>query len=373
MKSNKKMDEKLRNLNRDITWEPHRQQLLRQRLINKMNEKRTNPASWFKQRFFPAISVLMFAAIVMTLVLSEFTGQDSALNKNNAPNDNDDTQSYIANDEDKKDTADNPDTSADRDGSVSLDNEEKENAQDKKNTETEFRDSNEEEKYTNSSKNGADNSEETHERFLTQEEIMVAVKEQMKTNLDIKLPTEIPLKDSYRLTATTSANATNAEIIFYQHKEPIPINNKLLFSDASPAMVVGRVTIKEYNTRKEADRAIAYEVFSEQGSENVDLGYGMTGYQDGAAGSLHTSWNVGRWALTVKSNTKHSDKNISLAKEVVRFLTEEALPIPQANGYAHLDADNNENRIMWQKDNTVYTIDKTNDTMIALKMAVNFE
>lgn len=373
MKYNNKMDEKLKNLNRDITWDSHRQQLLRQRLINKMNEKRTNPVSWFKQRFLPAISVLMFAAIVMTLVLSEFTGQDNALNKNNASNENGDTQSYITNNEDKDDSADNPNASADQDDSVSLENEEKEDSQDKRNTETEAGTLDEEKEPESSSQNGAENSEETQERFLTQKEIMDAVKGQMKTNLEIQLPTEIPLKDSYRLTATTSANATNAEIIFYQHTEPIPINNKLLFSDDNPAIVVGRVTINEYNTREEADRAISYEVFSEQGGENINLGYGMTGYQDGAAGSLHTSWNVGRWALSIKSSTEHSDKNVSLAKEVVRFLTEEALPIPQANGYAHLDADNNENRIMWQKDKTVYTIDKTNDVMIALKMAVNFE
>ncbi|MBO0994173.1 hypothetical protein [Bacillus sp. SD088] len=368
MKYNSNLDEKLKELDRDITWGSRRQQRVRQRLINQMNEDQDKSASWFKRGFIPALSALMFVAIVTTLALNMFTRQDSM---DNTPNGNGGIQPHIV--EDKKEPANNPDDSTAQDNQNSEAEKDKDNSQDNENAQNQPDASDEQKEPESSDSNDTDHSDGSQERFLTQEEIMNVVKGQMETDLDIKLPTEVPLKDGYRLTATTNSNATNAEIVFYQHTQPIPINNEQLYRNDNPAEVVGRVTIKEYNTQEEADEAIAYENFSELGGESIDLGYGMTGYQEGAAGSLHTSWNVGRWALSVKSSTEHSEHNVLLAKEVVKYLTEEALPIPQANGYAHLDADQNGTHIMWQRNKTVYTIDQTDDVMTALNMAVHFE
>ncbi|MCJ7839997.1 hypothetical protein MUB24_03520 [Lederbergia sp. NSJ-179] len=370
MKYNSNLEKRLKDLDRDITWGPRRQQQVRQRLINKMNEDRDNSTSWFKRRFIPAFSALMFVTIVTTLALNMITRQVSM---DNTPNGNGDIQPLIVEDKDKKEPANNPDDSTAQDNQDSAAEKDKDNSQDNENTQKQPDASDEQKEPEGSDSNDTDHSDGSQERFLTQEEIMNVVKGQMETDLDIKLPTEVPLKDGYRLTATTNSNATNAEIIFYQHTKPIPINNEQLYRNDNPAKVVGRVSIKEYNTQEEADEAIAYENFSKLGGKSIDLGYGMTGYQDGAAGSLHTSWNVGRWALSVKSSTEHSENNVSLAKTVVRYLTEEALPIPHANGYAHLDADQNDTRIMWQRYKTVYMIDQTDDVMTALNMAVHFE
>lgn len=372
MKYNSNLDERLKELDRDITWGPRRQQRVRQRLIDKMNEDQDKSTSWFKRRFIPTFSALMLVAIVTTLALNMFTRQDGM---DNMPNGNGDIQPRIVedNDKDKKEPANKPDDSSEQDERNSETEKDKDHSQDNENTQNQPDASDEQKKPEGSDSNDTGQSDESQERFLTQEEIMNVVKGQMETDLDIKLPTEVPLKDGYHLTATTNSNATNAEIVFYQHTGTIPINNELLYSNDNPAEVVGRVTIKEYNTQEEADEAIAYENFSELGGERIDLGYGMTGYQDGAAGSLHTSWNVGRWALSVKSSTEHSENNVSLAKGVVKYLTEEALPIPHANGYAHLDTEQNDTRIMWQRNKTVYTIDQTDDVMTALNMAVHFE
>src|SRR5699024_1278670 len=131
--------------------------------------------------------------------------------------------------------------------------------------------------------------------------------------------------------------------------------------------------VKKYDTQKEADHAVAYKAFDESMGKSIKLSEGLTGYQEADDESVWTNWNVGRWALTTHASSENSDRGVSLAKEVIAYLDEYMLPAPRQHGYAHLDANHESSRIIWEKETTVYTIDQINDPLQALEITVNFE
>lgn len=321
MKHNEELDHSLKKIDEDIVWHKNRQQHVRKQIIDDMNESKSSHIQKRRGKILPVFSVVFMIVIVTIIALSEIYTTD------------------IATDEPIKEQ-----TSG-----------------------------NQHEQGSNTDNSQLDATINSQDDFLTQTEIMEAIKGQMTSDLSLKLPIEIPLPEGKRLTATTSADANSYEVIFYQHDEPIPINNALLFSEDNPAEVVARVHVNRFNTHEEADDVIAHKTFNESMGEPIRLSEGVTGYQDAGTGSVWTSWNVGRWAVTTHASSHNSNDGISLAKEVIAYLNEYMLPAPKQNGYAHLDAQGNDNQIIWQKGPTVYTIDQINDPLQALEMTVNFE
>lgn len=360
MKFDQDLEKSLKKLDKDIIWNEDRQQRIRDKLIDNMSQNKITRMSRKRRKILPVFSVAVVIAIVVVIFLSEVnptnmtshdpTDQQTSASKKNEPTevitDNDSEQNSDGHDSDnqKVENADNND---------SVTPPEKETTNDKP---------------ADSNDTAEDNSQE---RLLTQTEIMESIKGQMTSDLPLKLPTEIALSEGKRLTAVTSADTNSYEVIFYQHDEPIPINNKLLFSEENPAEVVARINVKQYNTQKEADEVVAYEAFDEKAGKSIKLSEGLTGYQNAGAGSVWTGWNVGRWALTTHANS--GDRSVSLAKEVIAYLDEYMLPAPRQHGYAHLDAEHGTSRIVWENETTVYTIDQINDPLQALEIAVHFE
>lgn len=216
-------------------------------------------------------------------------------------------------------------------------------------------------------------SEQEKEKTMTQAEVIKAVKQQIDTDLSLKLPDKLPLEKGKHLTAVTENDKNSYRIVFYESDEPIPINNEKLKSDDDAVDAIATIRAQKYDSQEEADEEIAFEEFAENGAQEVDLGHGITGYQDAGAGSAYTGWNEGRWALATHAQTSEGDKGTDLAKDAVAYLEENTLPIPKPHGYAHLDVDEKDNRILWEKDTTVYTIDQVKDPMDALEIATNFK
>ncbi|GAA0440814.1 hypothetical protein GCM10008983_17370 [Lentibacillus halophilus] len=360
MDNHNKMDEQLRNLDKDIQWSPRGQQRVRRRVIHNMNQTTHPLRSLFKKWLIPTFSILLFAAIITTLVLSEVTDQKIADDSGQ----NGQHSTHIVSGDDQENASDEND------------NNDQNHSKPDHSTQHRHNNNGGEKPATNES-NKTDSAQsddtESQKQTLTQDDILAVVKRQMDTDLNISLPSTLPLNDGNHLTATTSSDATSYNVTFYEHTEPIPINNKLLFSDKNPAHVIARLRVQQYDNQAKADEAIGHEIFSESGGKEVDLGPGTTGYQDGAAGSLFTSWNVGRWALSVKTSTNNSETGLAYARKTVQYLNEKALPIPKPHGFAHLDPENNSTRIKWQKGKTVYTIDQTNDPDTSLTIAVQFK
>ncbi|MGE7933967.1 hypothetical protein [Viridibacillus arvi] len=207
---------------------------------------------------------------------------------------------------------------------------------------------------------------------LTEDEVLKAIKTQLKTDLSKILPSKLPLSKGKQLTATTKSSANYYEVVFMESDKPIAINNKAL-KNKHKATVIARLNVKKYANLTKSSEQIAFEDYSKLGGQKVDLGYGITGYQDAGAGSVFTSWNEGRWALNTRSLTTKGEKGVKLAKEATKFLETNTLPFPKPNGLVHLDVERSGNRITWQKEKIVYTIDQVKDPIDALKIATSFE
>ncbi|WP_286923427.1 MULTISPECIES: hypothetical protein [Lysinibacillus] len=206
---------------------------------------------------------------------------------------------------------------------------------------------------------------------ITQAEALKNIKDQLKTNLPIYLPAKLPIPEGAFLTATTKAEDQQVEIIFYESEQYLPINDIKLKNPES-ATVLARLTVKQYGSTKEANEQIAFENFSKNGGQEVDLSNKIKGYQDAGVGSLWTGWNEGRWAIATHTRTDNPDAGIKLAKQAVQFLETHMLPIPKQNGSAHLDVYKTGNLIVWQDETLVYTLDTIKDPLKALEIATAF-
>src|SRR5690625_452929 len=347
MRFNKDIDKSLKQLDEDITWHPQRQEHIRQRLITDMEKDKKMTFTRWKKHLIPVCSVLLLFTVVTTIILSELKSFDSATDDGQIrTNTNGDGQTETVLNDNQDEEKDKHDTNDNEGPSNSV-------IQSDENT-------------TN---------ETQPDRLLTQTEIMEATKGEIRNHsqLSLKLPTVIPLDDDMRLTAVTRGTDNHYEVTFYEHDEPIPINNALLLGDDNPAEVVAHIHVQKYDTVDAANAIIAHESFDEESGEPVTLSARMTGYQNAGTGSVWTNWNIGRWALSTQAHTDENEKGVELAKETIIFLEEYMLPIPKQHGHIQLDATGNDNRIMWQKQNIVYTIDQVNDPRTALEIAVNFE
>ncbi|MBG9452896.1 hypothetical protein ABE61_02035 [Lysinibacillus sphaericus] len=205
----------------------------------------------------------------------------------------------------------------------------------------------------------------------TQASVLKNIKNQLKTNLSITLPKGLPITEGTFLTATTKAEANQVEILFFESKKHLPINDPKLKNSQS-ATAIARLVVKQYQNAKEANEQIAFVNFSQNGGQEVDLGYNIKGYQDAGAGSLWTGWNEGRWAITARTRTDNPEAGMKLAKQAVQFLETHMLPIPKQNGFARLDVYESGNSIVWQDEKLVYTLDSIKEPLKALEIATAF-
>ncbi|MEK3728994.1 hypothetical protein [Lysinibacillus sp. FSL W8-0953] len=204
---------------------------------------------------------------------------------------------------------------------------------------------------------------------MTQTEALQQIKEQIHVNVPIKMPTALPIAKGSFLTATTRTDDDLVEIIFYESKENMPINDIRLKNSAT---VIGRLLVKQYKSAEGASTQIAFDNFSQNGGQEIDLGYNIKGYQDASAGSLWTGWNEGRWSIASHTRTDNPEAGVKLAKQAVEYLESHMLPIPKQYGMAQLDVYQSGNLIVWQDEKLVYTLDSIKDPLKALEIATAF-
>lgn len=150
---------------------------------------------------------------------------------------------------------------------------------------------------------------------MTQAEVIEAVKTDLKTDLTKLLPSELPLENGKHLTATTKSDASYYEVVFYESVNPVDISHESLEN----GQIIARFNAQKYESVQEASEQVAFENFSELGGQTINLGYGITGYQDAGAGSMWTSWNEGRWAIAAHTHTSEGESGEKLAKKLLNF------------------------------------------------------
>ncbi|MGN7477767.1 hypothetical protein ACTHOQ_07915 [Solibacillus silvestris] len=134
---------------------------------------------------------------------------------------------------------------------------------------------------------------------------------------------------------------------------------------------------KRYSNEKEAVNAI--ENYYEIGQTNLDLGHGIKGFAEGAAGHQYISWKEGNWLIEINFPTDpvyaidNYENAESMAKSIVNYLEEHFLPPPDQRGKIQINGfrEHPETIVQWQKGNKVYTIDqKTADPFETLQLTV---
>ncbi len=120
---------------------------------------------------------------------------------------------------------------------------------------------------------------------------------------------------------------------------------------------------EEYETVEKA--AVSIKDYSKVEQTNTDLGHGLKALQEGAAGHEYVSWNEGNWLIRVDFPTDGQyaidgyDGGLDMAKKVVAYLEDHALPAPHDRGVITINGfkEHPGTEVMWQDGKIVYTID----------------
>ena len=234
--------------------------------------------------------------------------------------------------------------------------------------ETEARPETEKSKQTRAEKEGT-----SERRKVNQQEVLQTIREQLKTDLPKQLPGELPLKYGRNLTATTSSKENSYQVVFYETDPSVPVNDPALPNQRKDARQIAELTVTRYKSQETAQEQIGYEIFSKSGLTKVNLGHQITGYREGAAGSAYLSWNEGRWALNVRTETSQASKGEKMAEAAVQYLEDHRLPAPQRYGFIRMDANSGASSAIWQYQNTVYELSKVDEPMNVLRIVEAFD
>lgn len=199
--------------------------------------------------------------------------------------------------------------------------------------------------------------EEVGEEDITQEQIIEDIKDEIVVDFKVKLPEELAVADGRHLSAVVVSEEDYYEVTFIEADEPLEINDPKLFDEKALLIVRGKI----HQSTEAAGKEIGYQPIQE-GMPEVDLGYGITGYQDAGAGSSFITWHEGRWSFIMRSRNDEAGNAAGekLAKEIVEKLEKQTLPIPheQAAGTFSSGEDRtvDTNRIAWQEEDIVYEV-----------------
>ncbi|MCC5800881.1 hypothetical protein [Rossellomorea vietnamensis] len=137
---------------------------------------------------------------------------------------------------------------------------------------------------------------------------------------------------------------------------------------------------QDYDSSEEA--AAQIKGYEKVDQTNIDLGHGIKGLQEGAAGHEYLYWNEGRWLIKVDFPTDPQYKidgyegAEDLAKKVVDYLEKNYLPAPDDKGVITIDGfkKHPETVVKWQEGKTVYTVtSKEKEPFDALERTVESE
>ncbi|WP_400244270.1 hypothetical protein AB3U99_23275 [Niallia sp. JL1B1071] len=195
----------------------------------------------------------------------------------------------------------------------------------------------------------------------------------MKEN---KLPTKFPVTDNEYVGTKINKNETDEySISFYQTQEPVPINDKSLSTNNNRIATFKAETFDDPTKQKELFPEVSLDSIPDD--MKVDLAHQINGMKEGAAGSSYLVWKEGRWVLQIKFISADELDTADIARKMVDYLEENALPIPKDNGrmevsYPH-NAEDVEVMVRWEEENIVYTLETGEVPINALMMTVSTE
>lgn len=183
---------------------------------------------------------------------------------------------------------------------------------------------------------------------------------------ELRLPT-VSAPNQKALNIASALEVNHLSVLYYAMDQPLVMNHRQLNNETPFASY----QITSYDSAEEAQATVNYVV--DQGGRPVDLGYKITGYQQGAAGSTYLNWQEGQWSLTVRGLNSENQDPVPVAKNMVAYLEEGFLPVPKTVGQVTVDlgvSGYKKAQVVWQEDETVYRVTHQ-DPVSALKTAVS--
>lgn len=183
---------------------------------------------------------------------------------------------------------------------------------------------------------------------------------------ELLLPT-VTAPNGQALNVASAVEANRVSVLYYAMKEALVLNHRQLNNETPFASY----QVTDYGTDTEAQSAVNYIV--DAGGQAVDLGYGITGHQQGAAGSTYLNWQEGNWSLTVRGQNGSDQDPVATAKEMVTYLETAFLPVPKTVGQITVDLASSgyqKAQVVWQVADMVYRVTHE-EALGALEVAVS--
>jgi hypothetical protein len=155
------------------------------------------------------------------------------------------------------------------------------------------------------------------------------------------------------LNASYTGNSANYHIYYGTSGQALAFNTASVHANAA-AIELSKQT---YANAASAEAAINYQAV-DSANATIDVGDNLKAMQQGAAGSTYTTWNEGRWSVTVQANNMAQEDGLPLAKQAVALFSTLALPAPATHGAVNLRVNAGGmrlNTITWRSGNALYT------------------
>lgn len=208
----------------------------------------------------------------------------------------------------------------------------------------------------------------------TKQEVLNSIAKQLKTKVPLMMPKNVPLDEGKYLTATTTSQTWYYQVNLYETDTPVNINSQ----EASKGTLIATIEGTEYKDSASAEKAINGYVQADTSQNSVDLGHGIKGTMEGAAGHSYILWNEGRWSIKLDSPNDPTYQNktypdgLKLAQKIVAYLNDLSLPAPHKNGVItiHNWQQEPETTIEWQHHKMTYQV-TSQDPIKAIEVAAH--
>lgn len=230
-------------------------------------------------------------------------------------------------------------------------------------------------KEANAAEQANTEADQTTEEIPSTNEQMKEIRSMLKMK-DSKLPTKFPITDTEYVGAKMNKNESDEySISFYQTQEPVPINDESLATNDNRIATFKAETFDDPAKQKELFPEVSLDSIPDD--MKVELGHQIIGMKEGAAGSSYLLWKEGRWVLQIKSISADELDTINIARKMVDYLEENALPVPKNNGRIEVSYPQNAEEVevtaRWEEENIVYTLETEEVPINALMMTVSTE
>ncbi|MDK8190778.1 hypothetical protein QP794_11850 [Paenibacillus sp. UMB7766-LJ446] len=168
-------------------------------------------------------------------------------------------------------------------------------------------------------------------------DIIQDIRSQLKMK-NASFPTSFSLEKGKHLTASITSNTSDAfHINFYSTDQPVAVNDASLTASGSKVPVLASYEVKTYKDPNSTDISPDTDLNDVPKDMTVDLGHGIKGMTEGAAGSQYLTWTEGRWTLQIRSVSQDNMNNPGIAKKMVEYLESHTLPVPKEKGFVNVE------------------------------------